>query len=114
MEQYYYKANFEAYQYNYKNGEGDFCNAWNDKGIVKAKTEEEAIKEIIEKHFYYTYKKENLDYNDNFINCSWLVNEENVELSKEELKKFKKGSKKAFSSCMYLKIYKLQEVNFDN
>lgn len=113
MEQYYYKANFEVYETNYKQGEGKFCNSWDDNGIIKAKNHEEVIKEIIEKRFYYTYKKEYLDYDDNYIGCSWLVDVENQELSKEEIKQFKKG-KKAFSSYMHLKIYKLQEVNLDS
>jgi hypothetical protein len=97
---------------DYKDGDGDMVSEYNIKAKISADSAESALMLFIEKQLYFNFCKENINIDDTCgIVYSALVDDENYEASKEEIKKWQKGALRLYSHYSNIKIHELVEVD---
>lgn len=113
MKTYIVKTMHDVYVDDYNEGEGKHVNSYDLKEEVKAETPQDAVQQYFEKHLGYKFAinnayiphKEEEDAPKNVLHYSVLVDEENVEASKEDIKLWQEGKKELYSNSIYLIIH---------
>ena len=113
MKTYSIKTGHDIYIDSYNEGEGKQVNFYTLEGEVKADNPTQAIEQFFETTLYYNFNMANAYIDDeikNILHYSVLVDEENVEASKNEIELWKEGKKVLYSNNISLYIYELVEV----
>lgn len=113
MKKYYITSIHDTYEDNYNNGEGAFCNSWKQERILKAINLEEALKFYFNNELYINYDLNNLDFCENTIQTSILVDVDNCQASDFEIEKWKNGEFVLYVQHITIKAEIMQEVNIE-
>lgn len=118
MKTYIVKTMHDVYVDDYNEGEGKHVNSYNLKGEIESETPQDAVQQYFDRHLGYNFAmnnayvphKEEEDAPKNVLHYSVLVDEENVEASKEDIKLWQEGKKELYSNSIYLIIHQTIEA----
>jgi hypothetical protein len=121
MKQFYFNVNATIYKDDYKEGQGDQVNSWQNQELIEAETLDLAIEKLFETRLYFSYKKEFAQIQDcddsinNILEYSNLVDENNSEVleSGKKYQAWKAGKINLYSCDLSIEIFELKAVDLN-
>lgn len=93
---------------SYLNGEiGDIINEYSSQTIVYANNMKEAIKEAFQKELLHDINFNNIEDDEGNLYYGMLVDNENVEATKQEVKDWKQGKIKLYNDNIQISCFKM-------
>jgi hypothetical protein len=119
MKQFYFNVNATIYKDDYKEGQGDQVNSWQNQELIKAENLTLAIEKLFETKLYFTYKKEFAQVNDcndsinNILEYCNMVDNDNCEVleSDKKYQDWKAGKIELYSCDLSIEIFELNAVD---
>ena len=98
---------------SFEEGEGEFVNAYDIKGVIEAKTADEALEKFFESYLSFEYKKENF-IRDEFTHAfqtNVLADVDNIEVRDEKtINLWKEGKVKLYNENISVYIYEMRLI----
>ena len=113
MNKYYISSIHDNYEESFSSSDGEFCNSWEQKRIVKANNLQEALKIYFDSELYYSFNINDLDIQKDNIFTSLLVDIDNCEASDYEIEQWKKDELTLYHQHICISVEIMQEINIE-
>ena len=110
MSKYYIKSWHDIYEDSYQQGLGKMTNHYEMNGIIEADSTVEALELYGQKVLGYEYDEHELNVTDDVISCDVLVNEDCMEATADEIRRWEKGKLKLYNDWIVFEIHKMEKI----
>ena len=112
MKRYKIISTHDIYEDDYLEGQGNLINSFTLDSEQEISTPIEAI----EKHFSnfgYSFDSANAEFDGNLCHYGFMVDDDNIEASTQELEWFKNGNKKLYADNTAIQVYEMNLAIFN-
>jgi hypothetical protein len=111
LQKYFIQSSHEIFEYSYNDGEGKNVNFYKNEAQILAPSPIEALEKYTSKVLYYSLDAEDLDHeNTGIFYANFLVDNENLQASPEDVEKWMKGEILLYSDNINFEIYELNKI----